>query len=455
MSHVSVVASRRKFITKSFRVAATSALVGVAIPNVHAGENNTIHLALIGCGSRGSGAVADALSVKNGPTKLTAMADVYQERLDGSHANLLKCCGKSIDVPEDRRFVGLDAYKKAVDCLKPGDVAIMATPPAFRWAHFGYAVEKGVHVFMEKPLSVDAPTTHKIIKIAEQAAKKNLKVGVGLMIRHCKARLELQRRLQDGQLGDLLTFRIYRMQGTGCGFNEPKPKDISELDFQIRNFHSFLWASGGIYSDFYIHQIDECCWMKNAWPIQAHGNSGRHYRGNRIDQNFDHYSVEYTFADGAKMFLNGRCYSGCYEDFSSFVHGTKGAAVITTSGHMPGKCRIYKGQNIGNKEGLLWEYPSPEPNPYQLEWKDLIEAVRRDRPYNEAKRGAAASLVTSMGRMAAHTGRIVTWKEMLCNQHEFAPHLDQLTSNSPAPLMPGGDGKYSIPQPGIVTDREF
>jgi predicted dehydrogenase len=234
----------------------------------------------------------------------------------------------------------------------------------------------------------------------------------------------------------------------------PRSDNIKELLYQVQRFHSFLWASGGVFSDYNIHQIDECCWMKNAWPVQAHAVGGRHYRGNSVDQNFDNYSVEYTFADGAKLLFNGRCVTGCHEEFASYAHGAKGSAVISTQGHAPGKVRIYRGHNM-TSENLLWAFPQPEPSPYQLEWDDLINAIRQDQPFNEAKRGAIASLVTSMGRMAAHTGRVVTYDNMLNCKHEFALEVDKLTMDSPAPLQAGPDGKYPVPVPGKITDREY
>jgi len=249
-------------------------------------------------------------------------------------------------------------------------------------------------------------------------------------------------------------LRTYRMHGPIVGYYPPKPKEMGEVEFQIRKFHAFLWASGGTYSDFYIHFIDECSWMKGGWPVMAQATGGRHYRGNCIDQNFDNYAVEYTFDDGVKMFLYGRSINGCYESSASYAHGTKGTAVISTSGHMPGKCRIFKGRDF-ERANRVWAFPQPEPSPYQMEWDDLVEAIRQDKPMNEARRGAEASLVSSMGRMAAHTGKIVTWDQMLKLDHEFAPGLDKLSFDGPAPLMPDAEGKYPVPQPGIVTDREF
>ncbi len=270
--------TRRDFMKNTGGVAAVSALAGTAIPHVHAAENNTINIALVGCGGRGTGAVENALKVKNGPIKLVAMADVFQDRLDRSYENINKRYAKQVDVPADRKFIGFDAYKKAMDCLKPGDVVLLTTPPAFRWVQFTYAIAKGINVFMEKPVTVDGPSTRKMLALAEQARKKNLKVGVGLMCRHCKARGELRDRIQNGEIGDLVTLRAFRMV-SGGGQVGPNTSDMSELLWQIRHFHSFMWASGGCFMDFLIHNIDECCWMKDAWPVQAQGSGALLSRG--------------------------------------------------------------------------------------------------------------------------------------------------------------------------------
>jgi len=419
---------------------------------MYAAEKNTIKLALVGCGGRGTGAASNALSVKNGPMKLVAMGDVFAERLGPSLKRLKSRHTEQVDVPPERQFVGFDAYTRAMDCLGAGDVVILGTPPAFRCVHFQYAIQKGIHVFMEKPVTVDGPTTRRMLDLAEASEKKDLKVGVGLMIRHCRGRQELKRRIDEGEIGDIVAMRAYRMSGwRGCG---PKPEGVSDLMYQIQKFHSFLWASGGCYSDFYIHQIDECSWMKGAWPISAHALGARHQRGAAVDQNLDNYSVEYTYPDGSKLFYQGRNMPGCRTGFSSYAHGSKGVAVISNSGHYPGKVRTYKGQDM-KRENQIWRFPQPEPNPYDLEWADLIDAIRQDKPYNEAKRGAIASLVTSMGRMAAHTGQLVTYEEMLNCAHEFAPNIDKLTTNSPGPVQAGPDGKYPMPQPGLLKDREY
>jgi predicted dehydrogenase len=452
-------ASRRGFLKGTGRVAAASVLASAAGSHVYAGENNTIRIALVGCGGRGSGAIKDAIRAQAGPVKLVAMADVFESRLKSSYGNLSKMFPENVDVPEDRKFVGFDGYKKAVDCLSPGDVVIFATPPAFRWVHFSYAIEKGVNVFMEKPVTVDGPTTRRMIELADKASKKNLKVGVGLMIRHCRARMALKDRIESGQIGDIVTMRAYRLGVQATNAYAPArtaddQKELSEVLYQVRRFHSFLWASGGMYSDYYIHQIDECSWMKGAWPVKAHAVAGRHYRGESVDQNLDTYSVEYTYPDGTKLFYFGRNMSGAERGFASYAHGTKGVGVISATGHRPKGICIYGSHDIENTDPS-WAFPEPVPHNKEMEWKDLIEAIRQDKPYNEARRGAEASLVTSMGRMAAHTGRTVTFDEILNSDHEFAPGVDKLSMDGPAPLVADADGRYPIPMPGLVTKREY
>jgi predicted dehydrogenase len=446
--------ARRSFLKGSSAVLAASALASINVPHVFAAEDNTIRLALIGCGGRGSGAAVNALSATaGGPVKLVAMADVFEERVKSVHANITESKKDQVDVPPDRQFVGFDAYAKAMDCLKPGDVAIMATPPAFRWVHFKHAIDKNLNVFMEKPVTVDGPSTRRMLALGDESLDKNLKVGVGLMCRHCVAREELFDRIQMGQMGDINLLRAYRVHGPVADCFVPKNDGkMSEVLYQIKHFHAFLWASGGLFSDFNIHNIDECCWMKNAWPVQAEAIGGRHYRGDMVDQNFDNYDVEYTFADGAKFFFQGRCIDGCNNKFASYAHGSKGAAVISSNGHTPAKCKIWRGQDMAGTP--IWKFEGREPNPYQLEWDHLMEAIRQNKPFNEVRRGAEASLITSMGRMAAHTGQVITRDQMLACDHEFAPNVDKMTADGPAPIVLA-DGAYPTPQPGIKTTREY
>ncbi len=457
MSQQDHLSNRREFIKVAGAVSAMSML---SVPRVFAqsGVGHTFQLALIGAGGRGTGAVVDALTASSYPIKLVAMADVFQHRLDESYAALterFKDKPDLIAVPEDQRYSGFDAFKKAMDVLRPGDIAIFATPLAFRWLHFQYAIDRGLNVFMEKPIVADGPTAKRMFELAKKADEKNLKCGVGLMIRHCRGRQELHKRISDGEIGDLICMRAYRMHGpVGSCFSTRKPKDRDELTWQIERFHSFLWASGGLFSDFYVHQIDEVCWMKNAWPVKAQAVGGRHFRGDYVDQNFDSYAVEYTFDDGTKYFYDGRTMVGCLNDMSSVVHGTKGSAIVSTSGHFPGKVRTFKGQ-LQDRDSTVWAFPQPEESPYTLEWKDLLEAIVHDKPYNEVPRGVEACLVTNMGRMAAHTGQEITFDQILNCPHEMSPGTAEFTINGPAPVMPDADGKYPVPTPGVTRDQEY
>ncbi len=455
MPATSQTASRRNFLKTAGGTAAAAALLASTPTGVYAGEDNTIRVALVGCGGRGGGAAANALSVQNGPIRLWAMADVSEHNLKRRHKDLGNAYKEKVEVPAERQFIGFDGYRKAMDTLRPGDVVILTTPPCFRWVHYAYAIEKGLNVFMEKPVTVDGPTSLRMLELNTEAIAKNLKVGVGLMCRHCDARRELFDRIQSGELGDITLLRAYRMAGpTGSAAVSSVPQGESELLYQIAHFHGFLWLSGGAVSDFLVHNIDECCWMKNDWPVEAKASGGRHYRGNMVDQNFDSYSIEYTFADGTKMLVNGRTMPGCFTEFASYAHGTKGLGVISTAGHSPARPRIYKGHNEDESK-LQWAYPQPEANPYQLEWDHLIEAIRTDAPYNEVERGVMASAVTSMGRMAAHTGQVITLEQILHCPHEFAPGIGELTMESASPLPAREDGTYPIPMPGLVKNREY
>ena len=439
-------ATRRDFLRLTGHSAAAAALAGAVVPHVHAAEDSTIKLALVGCGGRGRGAAIDAFATQGGPVKLYAMADVFENRLQGSLKQLNDAAADKMDVPPERAFLGFDGYKKAMDCLAPGDVVILTTSSVFRPLHFEYAVRKGLHVFMEKSFAVDAPGTRRLLKAAEESEKKNLKVGCGFMWRHSKARQEVVQRIHDGAIGDVHTLRIYRVHGP---VNCPKlPEGANELMFQLQRPVSFNWVTGGFFVDWHCHNVDQACWVKDAWPVAAQGMGGRCYAeaGNLLD----HYTVEFTFADGAKLFAWSRHMPNCWNEYADYAHGSNGSAVIMTNLGQP-QPKIYKSQRMVPEE-ITWEYGQPDLNPYRAEWQILMDAIRQDTPHNEGRRAGEANLATLMGRMAVHTGRYVTWDEAMNSNFEYLADIDNMNENTPAPVQAGSDGTYDAPQPGLTTN---
>jgi predicted dehydrogenase len=432
--------TRREFLKTSGAVFAGAALAGSLARPGYAAENNTLKIALVGCGGRGTGAAAQALSTQ-GPTKLWAMADVFEHRLQGSLANIKNGHEKQMDAPPERQFIGLDAFKKAIDSLDKGDVVLLATPPAFRPIHFEYAVQKGINVFMEKSFAVDAPGIRRVMRTGEEAAKKNLKVAGGLMSRHYLPLEEAVQQIHDDAIGKVITEWAYRMHGP-VGLT-PKQPGMKELAYQISNYSNFTWLNGSFIVDWLIHNIDVCCWVKNGWPVSVQGMGGRQVR-QEADQLFDHYGAEYTFADGTRMMAQGRHIANCWDFFGDVIQGTKGSAVL---GEGQPKPRLFKGHQRGSGD-VFWSYKGAECDHYQREHDLLFDAIRNNKPYNETQRCAKSCLTAIMGRMACESGKLITWEEALNSNVELAPSLENYTWDSNPSAMPDAAGKYAIAMPG-------
>lgn len=432
--------SRRDFLKQTTGVLAGASLVNAVTSKSHAGEHNTIKVALVGCGGRGTGAAANALSTK-GPTKLVAMADFFKNRLSSSLKNLNKDFEKQIDVPPDRQFLGLDGYRKAIDLVSPGGVVLLATPPAFRPIHVEYAVSKNCNIFMEKSFAVDAPGIRRVLKAGKEADKKNLKIAGGLMSRHYKPLEEAVSKLHDGIIGDVITCWAYR-EHAPVGF-KPKRPGMNELAHQIQNYSNFTWLNGSFLLDWLIHNLDVCCWCKDAWPVSAQGQGGRQVR-TQPDQLFDHYSVEYSFPDGTRLLAQGRHMDNCWGFFGDIIHGATGSAVLGEGISEP---RIFKGHQQ-TSENVIWKYDGPRCYQYQVEHDLLFDAIRKNKPYNETERSAYAAMTGILGRMASESGQMITWEQAMVSNLELAPGLDHYTLASDPPVNANAEGKYPVAMPG-------
>ena len=425
---------------------AGATLAGAAIPFARGTGDNTIQLALIGCGGRGSGAVANAMEAPDGPVKLVAMADLFEDRLTSAHKVLSESFGARVEVPRERQFVGFGGFKQAIDSLRPGsgDIAMLTGYAGFRPAQPEYAVQRGVNVFMEKSFATDPPGVRRVIQAGEEAEKKGLKIAAGLMCRHSRNRQELIQRILAGELGDIQLIRAYRMEPSGPLL--PRTAATKDLEWQIRNFTKFLWVSGGLFAEMDIHQIDELCWIKGAWPVSAQGIGGR--VANTIDcsQNLDSFSAEWTFADGAKAYDVVRYIPNCHTEFATYIHGTKRAAQFSGNIHAA-TVRIYKDQRI-SKATIDWEAPAEEITSWQAQWNDFLNAIRNHKPMNQAKRAALSNLADIMGRAAIHMGRIITWEEAMASTFEFCPNLDGLGYDTVPPVKADAGGRYPVPIPG-------
>jgi predicted dehydrogenase len=287
-----------------------------------------------------------------------------------------------------------------------------------------------------------------VIRAGEAAEKKNLKIAAGLQCRHSRNRQELIRRIRDGQLGDIQLIRAYRMQP--CPPLGQRPAAVKDLHWQIRNFTHFLWVSGGLFAEMDIHQIDEICWIKDAWPASAHGVSGRAANSTDCGQNLDSFTIEWTFPDGTKAFDIVRWLPNCHTEFATYIHGTKCAAQFSGSNH-EGTVHTYKDQRCAS-DNVAWRAPKEAVTPWQAEWDVLLDAIRRDLPHNEAKRAALSNLADIMGRAAAHSGQIITWDQAMASDFRFFPAIDHLTDDSTPPIEADAQGHYPVPVPGQWTE---
>ena len=343
--------SRRQFIKTSSAVVTGGVLAGglSVARSAHAAGNEQIKLALIGCGGRGAGAAAQALATK-GDVKLVALADAFQDNVQNTLKGLQRQFASQVDVPKERQFAGFDAYQQAIDAGV--DMVILATPPGFRPIHFEAAIRAGKHVFMEKPVAVDAPGVRQVLATAELAKQKGLGVGVGLQRRHQALYQETIQRLQDGAIGDIMLMRAY-WNGTRPWFR-PRQPGQTEMEYQMRNWYYFTWICGDHIVEQHIHNLDVINWLKGDYPVSANGMGGLQVRTGKDDgEIFDHHFVEFTYGDGSKLYSQCRHMPGCWNHVAEHAHGTKGSVNI----------------GAGNIDGAnKWRYSGAAMSPMHIRW---------------------------------------------------------------------------------------
>jgi predicted dehydrogenase len=431
--------TRRNFLkTTAATAAAVTAANSFIARSAHAASDDTIKIALIGCGGRGSGAASQALSTTQGPVKLIAMADAFEDRLKGSHDNLKREHADKVDVKDDHKFVGFDAYQKAID--SGADLIVIATPPGFRPIHFEYAVKQGKNIFAEKPVATDAQGIRKFLAAVKEAKEKNLKVGIGLQRHHQANYIETVKRIQDGELGDLRLLRTY-WNDAGVWVRQRQPNQ-TEMEYQMRNWYYFVWLCGDHIVEQHIHNLDVANWVMKGHPVSAMGMGGRQVRtGIDNGEIYDHHMVEYTYADGTKLQSQCRHQGGCINSVSEHAHGTKLMADIG-GGHF---------FEPGENGKTVWRYKGHSANPYQVEHDDLQAAIRGNKEYNEGERGAHSTFTAILGRMATYSGQLIKWDDAINAQ--VTVHPDKYAWDALPSSLPDKDGRYSIAMPGQSGDE--
>ncbi|MEO8427717.1 MAG: Gfo/Idh/MocA family oxidoreductase [Verrucomicrobiota bacterium] len=417
--------SRRQFLKES-SLAASGAVAAASFPFVltgHAAETQPIRVGLIGCGGRGTGAVANVLEAADN-VKIVAMADLFKDRLESSR-NELKAI--RVEVPDNRCFIGFDAYQHLV-ALPEVNYVILATMPHFRPLHLRAAIDAGKHVFMEKPVAVDGPGIRSIIESGELAKDKGLSIVAGTQRRHQTDYRETIRRLRDGAIGSVLVGRAY-WNDTELWHHGRKP-EWSEMEYQCRNWYYFIWLSGDHIVEQHVHNLDVMNWVMGAHPIKASGNGGRQARTDpKYGSIFDHFAVEYEYANGARVYSYSRQTNATERNVSEAVIGAIGTS----------NC-----QNLIQAKGEKpWRFAEKSPNGYVQEHADLIASIRAGKPLNEARQIAESTLTAIMGREAAYSGQSITWEQMLNSNVSRAPDKYDFETPPPPEEVPI-PGKYKM-----------
>jgi predicted dehydrogenase len=425
--------NRRDFLKTSIAAAAAGSLP--LARSAHAAGSDVIRIGLIGCGSRGPGAAIDAMTADRG-VRLVAMTDIFADHVTSRRAMLKNLKPDQVQVDDARCFSGLDGYKHVIDS---SDVVLIACAAKYHSFYLRAAVEAGKHVFVEKPHAVDPVGVREVTAACRLAEQKRLCVMSGLHSRHEFGFQEAIRRIHDGAIGEIMTIEENFLRGpyNVVGRN---PK-LNEVEFQFSAQMHFTWLSGDDVAQSLVHNVDRATWaMKEQPPLKAHGLGGRSATFGTIYGNtFDHHSVVYEYANGARMYAFTRTQDGCYGEYSSAYFGTKG------------KCYLFPGAHYRIDGETKWSYHGPIGAAHQREHEVLFAAIRSGKAVNSGDTMARSTLVAVMGQLACYSGRELTWDQVAKSNFIFTPKIEDVRLDMEPPVKPDANGNYPVPMPGLTT----
>jgi predicted dehydrogenase len=388
---------------------------------------------MIGCGGRCSGASNEAMLA--GPdVRLVAMCDVFADRVERSHQSLKQRHPEQVQVDDDHKFWDFDGYKKVIDA---SDVVLIACASKFHPMYSEAALKAGKHVFVEKPHGIDPVGVRRMKAACDLATEKGLSILSGLHSRYDQGWQETIARIHDGAIGDIVAVQSMFLRAPYVLVG--RDDRLTETQYQFSNWYHFRWLSGDDVPQSLVHNVDRISWiMQGEMPTWAFGVAGRSSSfGEVYGDMFDHHSVVYEYASGARMYALCRTQTGCYNNASDIIMGTKGQCDL-------GRCRIEGETN--------WQYQGPRPNPYEVEQKALIESVRKGEPLNSGHYMVNSTMIGVMGQMTCYSGKSITWDEAYKSNLEYGPGPEESSFETPPPSVPDATGNYPLPMPGQGFD---
>lgn len=421
--------TRRDFIKASTLITSAAALGTLDISrSAHAAGNDVIKIGMIGCGGRNTGAAVEALTADPG-ARLVAMCDIFTDRVKTKRDEIKKHRKDQVAVDDDHCFTGLDSYKKVIEA---SDVVLIANAAKFHPFHAMAAIQAGKHVFVEKPHGIDPAGIRLMQQACDLARTKKLSILSGLHSRHHVGYAETVQRIQDGAIGDIVSIEENFLRAP-YGITSRKP-GLTELEWQLSTQYHFRWLSGDDVVQSLVHNLDRASWvLHNKAPVKCHGLGGRSTMSDPVYGDvFDHHSVVYEFDNGVRLYAFCRTTTGCYDEDSSIILGSKGKASIKS-------CRIWG--------GTAWRWQG-QCNPYQVEHDKLFAGIRSGNPINCGDYMARSTLIAVMGQLSCYTGREVTWEQVSQSDFNYAPPPQDCHDGMTPPVVPGSDGKYPTCIPG-------